>query len=140
MREAESGDIDATNFRKGTVLALLRFLYTSEIQKGSTPIELVDLIRAAQYYQLPRLLGACVERLALCEVLSVGEALEVFGAVHEISAGSEPPASPSGQMRRVAVKALRARRREVKGCPAFHAMVAAGAVDVVKDLFGVLVE
>eukprot|EP00741_Cyanophora_paradoxa_P003599 tig00000093_g3496.t1 len=79
---------------------LLRFVYTSEIQGGLTALELVDLIRAAHFYQLPRLANGCIERLALCENLDLRgseldeERLRLQSRLR--SMGQDPSGPPEG--------------------------------------------
>eukprot|EP00741_Cyanophora_paradoxa_P016297 tig00020911_g15736.t1 len=81
LKEAETGEIDMSEYGRDTVLAMLRFLYTGELRQPGlrqARAQLLDLLRAAHYYQLPRLLSRVQDRLLENKVDDPAAALEVL--------------------------------------------------------------
>eukprot|EP00741_Cyanophora_paradoxa_P001353 tig00000480_g1309.t1 len=88
MREARTRVIEVTEYSAGTVWALLGYLYTGELRVEAGEEEpaaaLVELLRAAHFYALPRLVQRVEERLCRPGLLAAASALRALVAADQI--------------------------------------------------------
>eukprot|EP00741_Cyanophora_paradoxa_P001357 tig00000480_g1313.t1 len=129
MREARTRVIEVTEYSAGTVRALLGYLYTGELRVEAGEEEpaaaLVELLRAAHFYALPRLVQRVEERLCRPGLLGAASALRALVAADQIGCA---------RLRAAAMGVVRAHGAAVVRTGEYRELAAAGHADLIVEI------